>query len=299
MKIFAFTKHNPKYARLRSLEEDTFRYEKRGNSLIVVVADGITRDPKGITVLPHLEDKRGIEEARKNYPNPSPAKRAADLFRDSFLDYFKKREASEEIIRESFAYANREIYKKLNVNLKVDYLENDFAGCVASGGVIQGDDVYYGFIADCGVCVFDSGGTLKLRTSNEGPGSKGSLSEEIKRKYNTSFTFPEGRKIIRSKYRNNLLEPLSYGALTGEEVALDYVKTGKVKIEPGDKLIFYSDGMAPLLYSEEFPKHFTNIEKFVDSHLRNIEGAEATLVGVLFTKPNNCRGPSKSQKINL
>lgn len=282
MKIIAFTKHNPKYARLRSIEEDTFRYERKGNSLIVAVADGITRDPKGITVLPNLKDKRGIEEARENYPNPSPAKKAADLFCDSFLDYLKKKDGDERNVREAFAYGNRRIHDRLNKDLKVDYLENDYAGCVASGGVIRDGELYYGFITDCGVCVFNIEGELKFRTSDERPGSKGSINEEIKNKYNSSFKFPEGRKIIRSRYRNNPLEPLAYGALTGEELALHYTRTGNVNIKTGDKIIFYTDGISHIVYSEDFSDHFDDLEKFVDSNLKNIEGAEATLVGVLL-----------------
>jgi len=44
MKTIAFTKHNPKYARLNRPQEDSFKFKKLKNSMVVAVADGITRD---------------------------------------------------------------------------------------------------------------------------------------------------------------------------------------------------------------------------------------------------------------
>ena len=68
------------------------------------------------------------------------------------------------------------------------------------------------------------GNGRKFMTPNEGPNSKGSIDADIKSKYKTGFKFPEGRKIIRSEYRNNPIQPLAYGALTGEENAMRYAE---------------------------------------------------------------------------
>jgi len=88
MEITAFTKHNPKYAYLNHPEEDSFKYSiNEGGRVIVAVADGITRDRIG-----------------ESYPNPNPAKEAADLFCNSFLAYIRNRTLGDNSIKDAFRY---------------------------------------------------------------------------------------------------------------------------------------------------------------------------------------------------
>ncbi len=252
MKIITFTKHNPNVK--GRPEEDSFRYSKKSNEIIIAVADGITRDL-----------------VKGKYPDPSPAKIAADLFCESFLK------------KSSLRYVNDQI-KRLNneENPMKDYLENDFWACVAVGGVIKDYKLSYEFIADCGLAVFNKEGKLKFKTANEGPNSKGSIDEEVKKKYSTGFNKPKGRKIIRSKYRNNLDEPLAYGALTGEKNAEHYVGGGEIDLEEEDYVLFYTDGMIPLIFSDKFDisSRFNSLEDYFDQNLERIDGAKGTLVAV-------------------
>ena len=265
MEIIAFTKQNPKYEP-KHPEEDSFKYYLGKNRILVAVADGITRDLMG-----------------GKYPKPSPAKRAADLFCTSFIEQLKNKKIHMSSIKNSFGYINRKI-KELNKknNLKPDYLENDFWGCVGVGGIIENNQLYYGFIADCGVCVFDNKGKLIFRTENEGPNSKGSIDKDVAKKYKTGFKFPEGRKIIRSLYRNNPSNPLSYGAFTGEKNALYFLRTGKSQLNNGDYVLFYSDGMVPTIYSKRFniSKHFDDLENYINKNSNKIDGREGTVVAV-------------------
>jgi len=270
MEITAFTKHNPKYKDLNHPEEDSFKYSiNEGGRVIVAVADGITRD-----------------RIVGSYPNPSPAKKAADLFCNSFLAYIRNRTLKDSSIKDAFRYGNRNIWRQLNNDRKVDYLENDFAGCVASGGVIENGKLHWGFITDCGVCVFDKYGKLKFRTPDEGPNSKGDIKEEVEKKYNTSFKEAKGRKITRSEYRNNVNNPLAYGALTGEDSGMNYVRTGEIGLEKEDRVIFYSDGFLSLIYSDEFSEKISGdclgIERLIESNLERIDGSEGTLVSVVL-----------------
>ncbi len=255
--MIAFTKHN---LRFRRPEEDSFDYDLNGKKIIVAVADGITRD-----------------SVNGKYPNPSPAKIAADLFVKSFISEAKRKNSIEKSIKNS----NNKI-AKLNSSLKVDYLANDYWACVGVGGVITNSKLEYGFIADCGVCVFSENGKLKFRTPNEGPNSRGSIDEDIRKKYKTSFTEEKGRKIIRSKYRNNIDEKLSYGAFTGEKSALGFLRTGDFDLSKGDYIVFYSDGFIPIIYSKEFniAKEFNKLEDFFDSKLDKIDGSEGTIVAL-------------------
>ncbi len=282
MEIIAFTKQNPEH-KFKHSKEDSFKYSSGKDKILVAVADGITRDPIGIKELPDSNDVRAIKEVVKKYPKPSPAKRAADLFCVSFIKQLKNKKINISSIKNSFRYVNKKI-EKLNKknNPKPDYLENDFRACVGVGGAIKNNQLYYGFIADCGVCVFDNKGKLRFRTENEGPNSKGNIDKNVTKKYKTGFKFSEGRKIIRSRYRNNLLNPLSYGALTGEKQAIEYVRTGKFRLNNGDYILFYSDGMPPIIYSRKvnISKQFNNLENYVDKNLSKIDGCEGTMVAV-------------------
>lgn len=270
MKIIAFTKKNPNYRIRGHPEEDSFKYHKNKNKIIIAVADGETRD---------LVDGK--------YLKLSPAKKAADLFCKSFVTYLEKLKPNKAFIRKAFRYSNdliRKLNKKNNPN--PNYLENDFWACVAVGGVIENSQLCYGFIADCGVAIFDKNGKLRFRTPDEGANKDDSIDKDVARRYKTSFGEDKGRRIIRSEYRNNPSNPISCGSLTGEKSAMSYVRTGSIKINDGDYIVFYSDGFARILYSNDFDisRKFNGSEKYVSQHLDKIDGGEGTLVALLFQK---------------
>lgn len=283
MKIVAFTKKNPKHKQLNYPKEDSFKYHRNGDDeILVAVADGITRDPKGIEKYPDInDDEEIVKKASENYPRPSPAKKAADLFCRSFINYMKKIKLQKNSIRGALGYSNKEICK-LNEGLEVDYLENDFWACVGVAGAIKENILYYGYVADCGVCVFDKNGKLKFKTKNEGPNSNGDIDGDIVKKYKIHSKFPAGRKIIRSRYRNNSKNPLSYGAFTGEEKVLDFIRTGEIYLDGGDLIVFYSDGMPSIIFSENFNifEYFDDLKEYVDKNADKIDGGEGTLVAI-------------------
>tara|TARA_Y100000034_G_scaffold135972_1_gene210058 strand:- start:2731 stop:3564 length:834 start_codon:yes stop_codon:yes gene_type:complete len=275
MKVVGFTKHNPggHGVALGWPEEDFFKYSRKKGKVVVAVADGITRDPIGLIdgELPNLKSLIGEVEMALEYPIPSPARKSAEVFCERFV---KKGEVS----KKGFEKVNAEIWK-LNKGLDVDYLENDFAGCVASAGVIEGKELKYGYVADCGVCVFDKKGKLKFRTDSEGPGS--GIEKAIGRKFDWSK--PEFRKKVRKEFRNNIKKKEAYGAFTGEKEVMDFLRIGKVDLEEGDYVLFYSDGFVELIYSKKFDivKKFDELEEYFEKKAEEIVGNEGTLICVL------------------
>lgn len=220
------------------------------------VADGVTRDP--FEVLPDLKTLRGQFQFAWNYPKPSPAKVAADIFTSTIpfvlKDYFPQNR-NEFAVYESFKEANHEIREWNNKNIPcVDYLVNDFAGCVGACAAVVGDVVYYGFITDSGIAVFNEEGNLQMRTENQGPNKHDKYIWQDERLKDTSWRNPEVRKIIRSEYRNKSYQEHSFGVLTGEENAMEYVRTGKWEISRGENLFVYTDGLEKTIYSPEFSK---------------------------------------------
>jgi len=232
--------------------EDSFSTDWSEN--IFVVSDGVTRDP--FEYLSNLNTVRGKAMFAYNYPRPSPAKFAADIFTRTFQEVIKSYEPQnryEHAILEAFEEGNERIeqWNKLYMR-EVDYLTRDFAGCVAAGVVLNQDSVCLGFISDCGVAIFDERGRLRFKTKDEGPDRYNEEIWQDPRLKDQDWINPKARKIIRSEYRNNPQEKNSFGVLTGEESAIEYVRVSTQEIKPGEHLIVYSDGLEQTIFSEKF-----------------------------------------------
>lgn len=210
-----------------------------------VVADGITRDPIGITL---EEAYKNQALAIKNYPRPSGAELAAKEVISTFKNNFNGN------LKETLILANQNI-QKLNEKYvpQCDYLENDYYGTVASAAFIKENVLYYSYICDCGIIVYDKDGNIRVQTEDE--------LEKYTRPYLNQipypWTNPESRIITRRDYRNNLQKIengicVSYGALTGEESAIPFIKEGSIEISDEDTIIIYSDGFFHFLHEPEF-----------------------------------------------
>ena len=70
----------------------------------------------------------------------------------------------------------------------------------------------------------------------------------------------------RRDYRNNLNnikdnKCISYGAITGEDSAIKFIKTGQVELSEGDVIAVYSDGFTNFLHDEYFILKILNFKK--------------------------------------
>ena len=240
--------------------EDSYAYGKRSDgAFILIVADGITRDPKNMSKLPNKKNLLGMLQFFYNYPRPSPAKQAVDNFINNFIPSVSiSRDISRNLILEGMNDGNKSL-RFYNESLcirpdTVDYLENDYAACVAAAALIDSLEtrMIWASIADCRVRIFNSKGNITFESPQEGPNSKGSIDEDIMKKYQTRFIVPYGRRKIREEYRNNPQEPLSYGAFTGEKSALQYIKSGEQKINFDDRIIVHTDGVEEAVISGAF-----------------------------------------------
>lgn len=217
-----------------------------------IVADGITRDPIGISDF----SKCTKEEFLEKYPRPSGAFLAAKEICTTFSNITGT-------LVDRLIEANRSV-RRLNEKFinECDYLENDYYGAVASCISIEENVLNYAYICDCGVIVYDKNGNIKFKTEDD----KELYSDPYINKISTPWDLPEKRKIVRSEYRNNLNnivdgKCVSYGALTGEESAVSFIKNGQIKLEDGDIIIVYSDGFNYYLNDKEFINNIINFNK--------------------------------------
>lgn len=217
-----------------------------------IVADGITRDPIGISDFSKTTKREFLEK----YPRPSGAELAAKEICSTFPE--TKGSLVDRLIE-----TNKSV-KRLNDKYipECDYLENDYYGAVASCICIKDNILYYAYICDCGVIVYDKFGNTKFKTEDD----KEIYSDPFVNNIGISWNLPEARKIVRSEYRNNINKVvdgncISYGALTGEESAINFIRSGQLKIEEGDIIIVYSDGVTYYLNDKEFINHIINFNK--------------------------------------
>lgn len=224
------------------------------NENVAIVADGITRDPIGISDFSKCSKKDFLEK----YPRPS----GAELAVNDICKTFSKTNGS---LVNRLIESNKSV-RKLNETYisECDYLENDYYGAVASCISIEDDILNYAYICDCGVIVYDKNGNMKFKTEDD----KELYSDPYINKIGISWDLPEARKLVRSKYRNNLNnivdgKCVSYGALTGEESAVSFIRSGQIKLEDGDIIIVYSDGFSYYLTDKEFINNIINFDNAV------------------------------------
>lgn len=245
----------------------------------IAVADGVTRDP--FEYLPDISTLKGKLKFSLNYPRPSPAKIASDIFTQTFQlilkDFVSK---DDKAIKEVFNEANKRIKNWNDKNMtNSDYIMRDYAGCVASGTIKQKGVISWGFITDCGVAIFNEKGILKFKTNDENPHQLERYMMEDPKIKGKTWNNPEVRSRIRSYYRNNPKNKYSYGVLTGQQEAMDYVRTGTQEIGLNDYLIVYTDGLEPIIFSEDFSNKLKEKDiKVLESLCKKRVKTEGTLV---------------------
>ncbi len=224
------------------------------NKKVAVVADGITRDPIGIS---WTETKENLKKAIEHYPRPSGAELAAKEVASTFEHNFTGN------LKETMILANNNI-KLLNEKYVpvCDYLENDYYGTVAAATFIENHILYYAYICDCGIIVYDKNGKIIFQTEDE--------YEKISRPFFKKLPYlwedDRARVIRRRDYRNNLNmicdgKCVSYGALTGEDSAKFFIREGMLPLKNDNVVVVYSDGFFNYLHDPQFIEQILNFDK--------------------------------------
>lgn len=259
-------------------KEDHWATKTTGKSHYAVLADGVTR-----YLLRHATDDMNDPKIRakqlKDYPNPSPAKMAAEKFCKASM----KELLDHSSIKDTFIKANNELLKfSFKHNPEPNLLENDYWGCVASIFKVENKSLYWGFICDCGITVWDKNGKIKFQTIDEGAQTANLMYKIFKPYFGkvvksaTSFT---GRVILRGLFQNRLTSPRGdvtkgFGVINGDRNAMDYVRTGSLALENGDTVAAYSDGLTHCINTEECSQiikemDYRKLKKFCDKKTHN------------------------------
>ena len=217
-----------------------------------IIADGITRDPIGISDFSLCTKQDFLEK----YPRPSGAELAAKVICDTFSK-------TQGTLMEKLIECNKNVHilneKYIN---KCDYLQNDYFCAVAFCVNIENNILNYAYICDCGIIVYDQLGNIKFQTEDD----KEKYSDPFIKNIGIPWNLPEARIIVRRDYRNNLDniqndKCVSYGAITGERDAIEFIRDGRLSLKNGDLILLYSDGFINFLHDKEFIKQLLNFNK--------------------------------------
>lgn len=252
-------------------EEDYYYLEDN----VFCVADGVTRDLIGGEIRPYPKTKEEAQYIASHYPNPSGAFASSKVIANSFVKYAKQGNSSEETVKEAIRKANQDVWE-INKNRKIDYVGEDLYCSVAVGGIITEENLYGFSIGDCYIKVFDETKNEIFSTENDHFWME-KFEEEYLKKGNYDWFDPRSRLLIRGALRNNYLvtyqgERVGYGALTGENRAMDFVKMYQVPLKNAKYIVAYSDGCMPYFEKEEAKKTLENPDRIKE------DGSERTLV---------------------
>jgi len=120
---------------------------------------------------------------------------------------------------------------------------------VSIAGFIIKNNLYYGYVGDCGLAIFDKNNRLKFQTKD----TVTPAIEKAKKIYKNWESFPIEKKhlIMRKEFRNRQ-DVKGYGSFTGGEGVKKYYKIGSKNLKEKDLIIFYSDGFLNYLKFPEF-----------------------------------------------
>lgn len=247
---------------------------------IFAVADGVTRS--------HFKDGR--------YAFPQGAKMASQFFCKSVVDFleenFSKNGDPKNKIKQAFDFANKqikELNKKNSIDKKINYIEYDWFDAVGVAGIIFQNIIYFGYVGDCGLVIFDKDNEKIFQT-------KDMVLPPVLRFRDTfkkwaSFPINKRKYLIRTKLRNNP-DGSGYGSFSGEEGVKKYYVFGQKKLEAQDMAVFYSDGFVKYLENKKFIDILRNeskkeLNKFMFwKIIANLfkYGNDRTFISIIFNK---------------
>ena len=236
-------------------EEDCFCIDNN----IFCIGDGVTRDLIGGEIRPYPKTEDEAKYIAEHYPNPSGAFMSSKIISNNFVKYIKEREKNvdESIVKQSIKKANKDVWE-INKNRKIDYIGEDLYCSVAVGGIIKEDFLYCFSIGDCYIKTFDENYNELFTTENDHFYME-EYEEEFLKKGLYSWQDPRSRVLIRAGIRNNPIisykgKKVGYGALTGEDSAMEFVKIYKVDLNNTKYICAYSDGCMPYFENKDESK---------------------------------------------
>ncbi len=244
------------------------------------IADGVTRDSIEGKAVPYPKNEKEATAWVQTYPNPSGAFESAKICSNQFIQYLEagdRQKISKNKILEIVKNVNQDILK-INENRQIDYLANDYYGCVAVGGYISSNTLYCFSIGDCHIITLDENAHIQFETINNHKAFEDYLENVYCKQHTYDWNCAKDRMMVRRDYRNKPEvkyngKEVSFGILTGEKEAEHYIETYAVDLTNVKYICAYSDGCEPYFKDKEIIKKILEKPEIIER-----EGKERTLV---------------------
>lgn len=217
---------------------------------VVAVCDGVTLDHQ------------------HPYQNPSPAAHAAKLAAETFVHTLKKSKGARNSLLRAFTTANR-VIRRYNIGIgltsqTVDFLQKQYAATVAAFGIFNGNILRWGQINDCGVMVLDHRGRIVMNQILDQKPYGDFIDNHRRKELSIEGTAAEHRFVRKYVVNNKTLrfrhKLINWGVMTGQPIAKHFLRTGRFLLKPRQIVLFYSDGLVPLLELATFRKKLVAIK---------------------------------------
>jgi len=250
--MFSISAHSARNTKAPDKPNEDF-YIVRNNA--VVVCDGISRSRRV-----------GV------YPVPSPASTVSEVFARTAMGYLDSVPTSPATFMDSFLTGNAAVgvFNQRNFP-QPDYAHTDLAGTVAVVGVSYNGLFYYAYIGDCAVYVWYDGRLQRhtaLQTANVEPW--------LDAHGRTLTAYTE----VRREARNHIGHPLAYGAITGEDSAIDFIERGHFPLRSDMHILLVTDGLIDYLDTEQPAPPYDAKELCKEAGKTNRDDRTAVCLGV-------------------
>ena len=249
---------------------------------IFIIADGVTQG----------RFESGV------YAFPAGAKAAAQIFCYTILEFLEKgidlskkknHQFNKNLVKKSFNLANQRVYelnKNEGIYEKMNLFEYDLFDTVGVVGFVLDDSLYYGFVGDCGLIIFNKSNKVKFQTKDM---VKPAV-EKAKVIHKDWKNLSEKQQIIiEHRDFRNTPDKKGYGSFSGEKEVEKYYQIDKKALKKGDLFVFYSDGFVDYF---QFPgfieilrnKNKKSLDKFTleKARLDNSKyGSDRTLISII------------------
>lgn len=244
------------------------------------VADGVTRDSIKGEAVPYPKNEEEAREWVKTYPNPSGSYESAKICASQFIKYLQESDLqniSRETISEIVKRVNKDI-SEINQNREIDYLANDYYGCVAVGGYISSNMLYCFSIGDAHIMALDEHGNIQFETINNHKPFEDYLENVYSKQNQYDWNNSKDRMMVRRDYRNKPEmkyqgKDISFGVLTGEKEAEYYIDTYAIDLTNIKYICAYSDGCEPYFREKSIINKILKEPEMIER-----EGKERTLI---------------------
>ena len=195
-----------------------------------------------------------------SYPKIPGARLAAKEFCKITIDSLEKDfdKADLKTFQKTFNIVNKAIFnlnEKYGINKKLDYLVQDYFCTCGVAAFIKRNILYYSYIGDCGIRIYNQNDFLKFISLND-------VDPLEEWRDNKKFKSEKECWILWRKFLRNRPDApyLTYGIFTGEKEAENYYHLGKVKIGKGDLVFLHSDGFLCFIKKTKFRNLFRSFK---------------------------------------